>query len=194
MNVNEIVRPVGSLAARSKARLSPRTARFGVLLVGLLLLGPAVSAKRSKCFPREGRCVAVQVNGQASTEVAKSTKKMLKDLEDLHFYVKYTLYELPEPVNGRFEILADGVEGSEEWFGRVLDVEATVIPLQQVELETHRERSVETTVKIGEGNAVVEQDVLEENRLPAGRYLLVVRVKGTDNWDRQVLYFEVAEP
>ena len=183
MKVNETVRRVEGFGAR-----------IVVLLVGLLVLGTAVSAKRSKCFPREGHCVAVEVNGQASAKVAKSTKKMLKDLEDLHFYVKSTLYELPEPVNGSLEILADGVEGSEEWFGKVLDVEAQVIPLQRVELETHRERSVETTVQIGEGNPVVEEDVLDENRLPAGRYLLVVRVKGTDNWDRQVLYFEVAEP
>ena len=35
--------------------------------------------------------------------------------------------------------------------------------------------------------------MLDENRLPPGRYLLVVRLQGEDNWDRQVLYLEVVE-
>ena len=183
MKVNPIARSVGEFRSRS-----------GIILTGLLILSPAVLTAGSKCFPRQGHCVAVQVNGQTSTKLAKSTKKLLKGLEDLHFYVDDTLYELPEPVHGNLDIRADGVEASEEWFGKVLEVEASVIPLQQVELKTHRELSTESTVQIGGSEAVVEQNKLEENRLPSGRYLLVVRLRGTDNWDRQVLYFEVADP
>jgi hypothetical protein len=41
--------------------------------------------------------------------------------------------------------------------------------------------------------AVTEQSVLDGNRLPAGKYLLVVTLRGTSTWDRQVLYFKVAE-
>ena len=168
--------------------------RFGLLLAGWLFLSPAISVAASKCFPRVGHCVAVEVNGQASTKLAKSTKKLLKGYEDVHFYVDDTLYELQEPVRGDLEIRSDGVKGSEKWFGKVLEVEASVIPLEQVELETHREQSTESTVRIGGNEAVVEKNMLEENRLPPGRYLLVVRLKGSDNWDRQVLYFEVTEP
>ena len=181
--MTEIVRSVGGFRTGS-----------GMLLAGWLLLNPTVLEAGSKCFPREGHCIAIEVNGQASAKLAKSTKKLLKGLEDVHFYVDDTLYELPKPVHGNLEIRADGVKGSEKWFGQVLDVDASVIPLQQVELETHRQQSAETTVQIGGSDAVVDQNVLEENRLPAGRYLLVVRLKGTDNWDRQVLYFEVTDP
>ena len=169
-------------------------ARIGWLLTGLIVLSPSISMAGSKCFPREGHCVAVEVNGQASTKLAKSTKKLLKGMEDLHFYVDDTLYELREPLRGELEIRADGVKGSETWFGKELEVEASVIPLQQVELKTHREQATDSTVQIGGSDAAVEQNRLKKNRLPAGRYLLVVRLKGRDNWDRQVLYFEVADP
>ena len=48
-------------------------------------------------------------------------------------------------------------------------------------------------VKVGGQAALTRRDVLEENRLPAGRYLLAVTLSGRSNWDRHVLYFEVKD-
>jgi hypothetical protein len=171
-----------------------RTCRIGGLsaLAASLLVPATAAAKDPKCFPREGHCVAVQVNGQASTKLGKKTKKLLRDLKPVSYYVDDTRYELVEPVRGEIEIRADRVEGSAPWFGEVRKVDSAVVPLQEVDLETHREGTTEETVRVGGAATAGERDVLQENRLPPGRYLLVVTVWGQANWDRQVLFFEVA--
>ena len=40
---------------------------------------------------------------------------------------------------------------------------------------------------------VTERPMLDGNRLPPGKHLMVVTLRGNSNWDRQVLFFEVAE-
>ena len=57
----------------------------------------------------------------------------------------------------------------------------------------HAEVHAEESVRVGGQAALTRRDVLEENRLPAGRYLLAVTLSGRSNWDRHVLYFEVKD-
>jgi len=78
------------------------------VVLALGLLTSSSSAKGPKCFPREGHCVAVKVNGQSSVKVGKQTRKLLRDLEEVHYSVDDTRYELVTPVRGDFEILAEG--------------------------------------------------------------------------------------
>jgi hypothetical protein len=106
--------------------------------------------------------------------------------------VRDARYELRRPLRGEIDVGADRVPGSESWFGAVRRVDASVVPLQKVALETRREAGSAETVRSGGEALATERDVLEENRLPPGRYLMVVTLWGEDNWDRQVLYFEVA--
>jgi hypothetical protein len=92
-----------------------------------------------------------------------------------------------------FEFSAQPAGGAEGWFGPDAGAEATVIPLGEVEVKTHRELKAEESVRIGGQAALTQRNVLEDSRLPAGRYLLAVTVSGRSNWDRHVLYFEVKE-
>ncbi len=46
-------------------------------------------------------------------------------------------------------------------------------------------------VRAGGSALVTRADVLEQDRLPPGRYILSITLSGSDNWDRHLLYFEV---
>jgi len=67
-----------------------------------------------------------------------------------------------------------------------------VRPLEGQSLETRTELSAAPGVRVEGNAAVTRSEVVEDNRLPPGKYLLSVRLAGPRNWDRQVSYFEVA--
>lgn len=163
---------------------------FGLLAI---LAFPAVSTAGPKCFPREGHCVVVQVNGQSSAKLAGKTKSLLRGFKDASHHVGDTRYELRAPIRGTFAVKADPAPGSDDWFRGVREADVAVVPLQNVRVDTHREQTKDESVRIGGAAAVKDQEVLNENRLPPGNYLMVVTLWGNKNWDRQVLFFTVEQ-
>lgn len=81
----------------------------------------------------------------------------------------------------------------EEYFGGPPEVSLHVRPLEGQSLETRPETSTAPGVRVEGAAAVTRSEVVEDNRLPPGKYLLSVRLAGSRNWDRQVTYFEVAK-
>jgi hypothetical protein len=166
------------------------------VLAGLLLLAAARAEALSKCLERDGRCMAVTVNGQASVKLGKNTKQVLRQMENVSSYevkyeVKQARYELPAPIRGELDIKADRSKDSGDWFGGSLHFEAMVVPLDDVDLSTRQHVSTAQNVQVEGGAPLVAQEVLDQKRLPPGRYLLVVTLNGDSNWDRQTLYFVV---
>ena len=162
------------------------------LLVSLLTALP-VTAKKPKCFPREGHCVLVTVNGQTAEKISKKSRKQLRPLEKVSYYVDDTEYEIPEPIRGELVVGAQPVPGSESFLGSPRDFDVTVLPLQEVEIDTRKGRTVDDTVQMGGSAAVGEADFIKDNRLPPGLYLLQVKLRGTKNWDRQTTLVRVVE-
>ncbi len=105
--------------------------------------------------------------------------------------VGQTRHELATPIRGAFDVKAEQVAGSSGWFGATQSVDVSILPLQQVAVETHKEVATAEAVSVGGSAALVQQDVLRENKLPAGRYIMTVTLWGAMNWDRQTLFFEV---
>jgi len=172
----------------------PEMARnLGVVLVALLLAPAAAEAGMSKCLSREGQCMAVTVNGQKSVKVGKKTKTLLKGLKDVSHDVEFTRYELPAPIRGELDVKADRSADSGDWFGEGRRFEALAVPLGKVDLQTHQELTTADNVRVEGAAPIVTQHVLDQNRLPPGRYLLIVTLNGESNWDRQTLFFEVVE-
>ena len=107
--------------------------------------------------------------------------------------MRQTRYEVPLPIRGPLEITADRSADSGDWFGEGRSFETMVVPLDQVDLKTRRELTTADGVRVGGAAPVVAQDVIESNRLPPGRYLLIITLSGRGNWDRMTLYVEVTE-
>ena len=167
------------------------------LLLPLLALSAAMAAETGPpgCFSpsREGHCIVVKVGGQPTVKLAKKTRKMLEPLGGLRFGGDETRYESVSPVRGALEVHAEWVPGAVEFFGGPPEVSLHVRPLEGQDLETRPELSAAPSVRIEGGAAVTRSEVVEDNRLPPGKYLLSVRLAGSRNWDRQVSYFEVAK-
>lgn len=167
------------------------------LLLPMLALSAALTAKAGppECFSpsREGHCIVVRVSGQPTVKLSKETRKMLEPLGVLRFGGGETHYESASPVRGALEVHAEWVAGAGEYFGGTPEVSMRVRPLEGQSLETRPELSTAPSVRIEGGAAVTRSEVVEDNRLPPGKYLLSVRVAGPRNWDRQISHFEVVK-
>lgn len=169
-------------------------ARF---LLPTLLLSAAWTAEAGppRCFSaaRNGHCISVTLNGQPTMKLTKKTKKALEPLDGLRFSGDETHYETVSPVRGVLEVHAEWVAGAGEYFGGPPVVSLHVRPLEGQSLETRPELSTAPSVRVEGSAAVTRSDVVEDNRLPPGKYLLSVTLTGPRNWDRQTSYFEVAK-
>ena len=171
-------------------------------IIGIAALLASVAALASadekfpKCFEasRDGRCVAVVVNGQPAVRLTKNTKKMLEALGGLKTLGTETKYEVPQPVRGALELRADWLPEAVAYFGAPPEVSVHVLPLEGQRLDTQAELSTAPSVRVGGSAVVTQADVVKGNRLPPGKYVLTVRVHGSKrNWDRQTLYVHVVE-
>lgn len=180
----------------SRPRTLARTSAVRWLLPALALAA-ATSARAGapRCFSpsREGHCIAVTINGQATVRLAKKTRKMLEPLDGLRFGGDETRYEAAAPIRGALEVRAEWTAGAEEYFGTPPEVSLHLRPLEGQELETRPELSTAPSVTAEGGAVLTRSEVADSRRLPPGKYLLSVSLNGPRNWDRQTTYFEVAK-
>jgi hypothetical protein len=162
---------------------------------GLMVVATVAHAgdKFPKCFDaaREGDCVVVTVNGQKAVRLTRKTKKALEALGALRAAGDSTRYEIPQPIRGELSVEAAWLPEAAPYFGAP-DVTVMVYALEGQDLDTRPELSSDPTVQIGGSAAVTRSDVLQDNTLPPGKYLLSVRASGS-NWDRQTLFFQVVD-
>jgi len=169
-----------------------RTDRLALAAGALFLAASPAAATNMKCIDRDGRCIVLTVNGQRNVKLSKARKKMLAGLTHVSpSWVPDVRYELPAPIQGELQVTAEQTKEAGDWFGNGREAEVRVIPLDDVDLQTHSEITTADNVRVGGAAPLVQQHVLEQKTLPPGRYLLGVTLRGQDNWDRQVLYFEV---
>jgi hypothetical protein len=148
-------------------------------------------ARLQRCGRKVVRKACLPFDPENAVSLRKPTKKLLQGIKG--DYASDARYELAIPVRGEIDVRADGVPGSAWWFGELREADVSVVPLQDVDLKTHQERTTDESVRAGGAPVVTERPMLDGNRLPPGKYLMVVTLRGNSNWDRQVLFFEVAE-
>lgn len=83
----------------------------GRLLLPMLVLSAALTAEAGQpgCLSpaRNGHCIAVKLNGQATVKLSKKTKRMLEPLDGLRFGGNETRCESAFPVRGALEVNAE---------------------------------------------------------------------------------------
>ena len=183
--------PPGRPALRSPAMKTP----LSLVLLALAVPSLARAADRPKCFSasREGHCIVVQLNGQTAAKLTKDAKKALKALGKPTYRGDEPRYGIATPVPGELALQAAFTPESAAYFGPGVELNAHIVPLEGQAIDTRHEITSDATVQVGGGAAVRNENVMAENRLPPGKYLMAVQLNGSANWDRQVLFFEVAE-
>lgn len=172
------------------------TTRVSAGLLAAALCALPAAAGDMHCLDRDGRCMAVTVNGQKAVKLDKATKKLLAGIKgnsELRYNVSQARYQVPTPIRGDLDVTADRSADSKDWFGDNRQFEVMVVPLADVELKTHQELGTASGVSIEGSAPLTVANVLEGRRLPPGPYLLIVRLTGDGNWDRMTLYVRVAE-
>ena len=168
--------------------------RNGVLaLLAAVLVAQPAAAVDMRCVDRDGRCMAVTVNGQKATKLSKANKKALATMKLARHHLNDARYEITAPIRGELDVKADRSTDSKDWFGDGRSFEVMVVPLAEVALQTRQQVGVAQNVRVQGGAPLTVENVLEGNRLPPGPYLLLVTLSGESNWDRMTLYVQVAE-
>lgn len=176
----------------------PITTRVPLGLLAAAFVAVPAAAGDMRCVDRDGRCMAVTVNGQKAVKLDKATKKLLAGLQagrgsEMRHNLSQTRYYVAAPVNGELDVKADRSADSKDWFGENRQFEVMVVPLSDVKLEARQQVGTARGVSTEGGTPLTLETVLESKRLPPGPYLLVVSLNGDSNWDRMTLYVQVAE-
>lgn len=172
------------------------TTRVSAGLLAAALCALPAAAVDMHCVDRDGRCMAVTINGQKAVKLDKATKKLLAGVKGnilLRHHVSEARYQIPTPIRGDLDVKADRSADSKDWFGENRIFEVMVVPLADVALKSHQQVGTADGVSIGGAAPLTLENVLESKRLPPGPYLLVVSLNGDSNWDRMTLYVQVAE-
>ena len=107
--------------------------------------------------------------------------------------MRETRYELPLPIRGPVKVTAERSADSGDRFSDKRRFDTTVVPLDQVDSKTSQQLGTADGVTVGGSAPLVVENVPAGNRLPPGRYLLVIDLNGMRNWDRTTLYVQIEE-
>jgi hypothetical protein len=62
-----------------------------------------------------------------------------------------------------------------------------------VDLKSRQQIAAAEGVTVAGAAPLVVENVLADNQLPPGRYVLIIDLNGRGNWDRMTLYVQVEE-
>lgn len=165
---------------------------YTTLLILITITGISVHAKTNPCFPRIGQCIHAVINGE--NVIPLESNDLLKPYEKISYYVNDVTGYIAKPLSGEIDIKLAIYKGGISWIGSSPEQSIQVIPLERVETETTEKITHDSSVRIDGAASVVKKNVLDSNILPTGKYLLRLKVRGSNNWDRKTIFIEVKQP
>jgi hypothetical protein len=170
------------------------TGRLALFAVFFVSACASIPGGGSGCVAREGDCFDVSIADQAV--VPLDDRAMLRQYaatQDVGGRVDLdrTKWRLAAPIGGALSLRAAPNARGSRWFGDALKAEVLIRPLGGQELATSPRLRAVDDVRIEGQSAVVQENVLRDSRLPPGPYLLTVTLRGSQNWDRKLVFVQV---
>jgi hypothetical protein len=140
------------------------------------------------CGAKVGYCFDLEIDGQP-VEFLKDAALRAKLTERLDS--KPVCWALPKPTSGGIDIVPRVNEHTNELGNLRKGYEIVVTPLEGQEIPTHKGIRKDPTVRIGGMPMQTAVDVIDTQALPAGAYVIRVRVVGTQGYEDKSVYVRV---
>ena len=141
------------------------------------------------CSERVGHCFDLEINGQRVEflQDAALRAKLTDALES-----KAVCWMLPKPIIGDLDIVPRANEHTAELGELRKGYEIVVTGLEGQQIPTHKGIRSDPTVRIGGLAMQTAVDVIDTKALPAGAYIVRVRVVGHQGYEDKSVYLHVA--
>jgi len=158
-----------------------------IYTLGILFLLTACATKTPRYV---GYYFDATINDKKIVKV--EDRSVLKNLEryyaasDVHWMVK-------EKLSGGIDITVNNNAISSKFIGTVgddEDLDIYVIPLGNQELNSTKEITQSKDVFVGGAPVTKTENVMTDNTLPPGAYIIKIKTIGPKNWDRKYVYVE----
>lgn len=149
-----------------------------------------------KCINRNGVCVEVTIDGQATRSIEHAQRERILRLPGM----SDVCWQVAAPVSAEFRVQARGGGVKPDFIGPVESLGVLVVPIEDYDPEFDGNR-IDPLHEFG-----VEADGYRDGTwqlrrrsvfatgsgpLSAGEYVVVIRVHGRDNWDKQEVLLRV---
>jgi hypothetical protein len=151
-----------------------------------------------QCISRNGVCLEVVVDGQKTRPIARADRQRIVKLPDMDD----VCHQLPVPVSANFRVQARGGGLEPDFVGTVESLGALLLPLDDFDPEFDRRIEPLNSFNLeADGYRDGTWQLKPETRfampgagaaaLAPGECVLVLRVHGTDNWDKQEILLRI---
>jgi len=141
------------------------------------------------CVNRNGHCVAVTVDGQVTVPLADEALAArvhaIKHGEDV-------CWQVVQPVSTKFRASAKAGGLNQKFLGPMESMKVNVYELADYDPKVDSRLDSLNGVELkADGNPDGTWQLTAEHPLPAGEYVVVFRIYGTGNWDRQAVLLKL---
>ncbi|CAA6816342.1 MAG: Unknown protein [uncultured Sulfurovum sp.] len=141
----------------------------------------------------EGHSFDVYINNEKVVFSESSSK--LKSLDRYKGSKRSITWKLEKSILGDISINIEAIDKLKSYIGYLKPnaFEVALFPLQKVQLNSKKQEEAREDVLVNSSPLLTQINLLENNHLPEGEYVLRVKVRGTENWDRKEIYFKVED-
>lgn len=158
---------------------------------------PGSKRKSMQCISRNGVCVDVSIDGHQSLPISKTDRKRMMKLPDMDG----VCWQIKLPVSAEFRIKAQNGGLRSDFIGALKSLSVLVVPIGDYDPEYDGNRIDPlhglTLQADGYRNGtwqLREQAYFRTSTsggLTAGEYVIILRIYGEDNWDRQKILLSI---
>lgn len=148
------------------------------------------------CSDRIGRCFDATIGGQPVVAIADKARheQLTRMARESNDRVRDIFWEVVEPVDSvkALEVLVGSNPLGLQDVGEPKDdPDLMIFPLDNQTLQSESSLVEQSNVRIAGQPVVTQQNMLTQNQLPAGRYVIEIRYTGQNTWDRKRVFVSV---
>lgn len=148
------------------------------------------------CAPRVGRCFDATIGGQPVSVIASQERhqQITAEAKRANQEVREIYWEVLQPIDGKkvfeVEVKANAL-GKSEIGDPIEEPSFTIYPLDGQDLKSERELVTNQSVRIQGQPVVTQQNTLQQDFLPAGRYAITLKYRGQKGRDGKQIILKV---